>query len=67
MKLIFRMQMNIKVDFSTLSIKVSYKLILSLLMGTIKNSQSLKYLLQLLKNDVRDEFYFLPADQVARS
>ena len=40
MKFIFCMQINIKVDFNTLDINVSYKVILSLLMGMIKHSQS---------------------------
>ena len=31
-----------QVDFNTLSIKVFYKVILSLLMGMIKNSQSIQ-------------------------
>ena len=58
-----------KINFSTLGIKVSYKLILSLLMGTIKHSQSspsLQYLLLFLKNDVRDDVYFWLADQHQR-
>ena len=38
-KLIFCKQTNIKVDFDTLDIKVSCKVILSLLMGMIKHSQ----------------------------
>ena len=46
-----------QVDFNTLSIKVFYKMILSLLMGMIKHSQSaqsnkLSIALQYLKNEV---------------
>ena len=46
-----------QIDFNTLSIKVFYKRILSLLMGMIKHSQStqsnkLSVALQYLKNDV---------------
>ena len=46
-----------QVDFNTLSIKVFYKMILSLLMGMIKHSQSaqsnkLSITLQYLKNEV---------------
>ena len=40
MKLIFCMQLNIKVDFNTLDLKVFFKLIISLLMGMITHSQS---------------------------
>ena len=43
MKLSFWMQINIKVSYklisNTFGIKISYKVILSLLMGTIKHSQ----------------------------
>ena len=71
MKLIFCMQMNIKVSykliFNTLGIKFSYKVTLSLLMGMIKHSQStqsnkLAISLQYLKEEVRDEVHFLWTD-----
>ena len=71
MKLIFCMQMNIKVSykliFNTLGIKFSYKVTLSLLMGMIKHSQStqsnkLAISLQYLKKEVRDEVHFLWTD-----
>ena len=50
-----------QVDFNTLGIKVSYKVILSLLMGMIKYSQSTQsnkfaISLQYLKNELRMEF-----------
>ena len=71
MKIIFCMQINIKVSYnliSTLGTKVSYKVILSLLMGIIKHSQSTKsnkfaISLQYLKKEVRDGFHFLHADK----
>ena len=55
-------------DFNTLSIKVSYKVILSLLICIIKHSQSTqsnKFALSLkyLKNELRDGVYFLLADK----
>ena len=71
MKLIFCIQINIKVSykliFNTWGIKVSYKVILSLLMGMIKHSQStqsnkLAVSLQYLKKEVRGEVQFLWAD-----
>ena len=62
------MQINIKVDFNTLGIKVSYKMILSLLMGMMKhsqNTQSNKFAISLhyLKKEVRDGVHFLHADK----
>ena len=71
MKLIFCIQINIKVSykliFNTWGIKVSYKVILSLLMGMIKHSQStqsnkLAISLQYLKKEVRGEVQFLCTD-----
>ena len=71
MKLIFCIQINIKVSykliFNTWGIKVSYKVILSLLMGMIKHSQStqsnkLAISLQYLKKEVRGEVQFLWTD-----
>ena len=51
-------QSFLQVDFSTLGIKVSYKVMLSLLMGMIKHSQSTQsnkfaISLQYLKKEVR--------------
>ena len=62
------MQINIKVDFQILGIRVSYKVILSLLMGMMKHSQSTQsntfaMFLQYLKKEVRDGIYFLYADK----
>ena len=53
---------------SFLSIKVSYKVILSLLMDIVKHSQSTQsnkfaIFLQYLKKDVWDEVHFLHADK----
>ena len=71
MKLIFCIQINIKVSykliFNTWGIKVSYKVILSLLMGMIKHSQSTQsnkvaISLQYLKKEVRGEVQFLWTD-----
>ena len=71
MKLTFCIQINIKVSykliFNTWGIKVSYKVILSLLMGMIKHSQStqsnkLAISLQYLKKEVRGEVQFLWTD-----
>ena len=67
-KLIFCMQIKIKVDFNTLDNKVFYKVIPSLLMGMIKNSQStqrkkIAISLQCLKKEVRDRLYFWHADK----
>ena len=55
-------------DYNSLGIKVSYKVILSLLMGMIKNSQSTqssKFAISLpyLKNEVRDGVHFLNPDK----
>ena len=55
-------QRFLQVEFNTLGIKVSFQVILSLLMGIIKHSQSTqskKY----LKKEVRDEVRFLHADK----
>ena len=65
------MQINIKVsqvDFNTLDIKVSYKVILPLLMGMIKHSWSTQrnkftISLQYFKKEVRDGVYLLHADE----
>ena len=61
-------QSSLQFDFNTLGTKVSYKMILSLLMGIIKHSQSTKsnkfaISLQYLKKEVRDGFHFLHADK----
>ena len=61
-------QSFLKVDFNTLIIKVSYKVILSLLIGMIKhsqNTQSNKFTisLQYLKKEVRDWVHFLLAEK----
>ena len=55
-------------DFNTLDIKVSYKVILSLLMSMIKHSQSTQsnkfaISLQYLKKEARDGVHFLHADK----
>ena len=42
MEAVFLHAINIKVLFNTLGVKVSYKLILSLLIGMIKYSQSIQ-------------------------
>ena len=68
MKLIFCMQINTKVDFNTLGIKVSYIVILPLLMSMIKYSQSTQsnkfaITLQCVKVEVRDRVHFLHADK----
>ena len=57
-------QSFLQVDFNTLGIKVSYKVILSLLMGMIKHSESsqsnrLAITLQYHKKEVRDAVHFL--------
>ena len=62
------MQINTKVDFSTLDIKVSFKVILSLLMYLVKHSQSTqsnKFAIssQYPKNEVKDKVNFLHADK----
>ena len=61
------MQIIIKVDFNTLGIKVSFKVIL-LLMYMVKHSQSTqsnKFAIssQYPKNEVKDEVHFLHADK----
>ena len=64
------MQINIsflQVDFNTLDVKVSNKVILSLFMGTIKHSQrtqsnSFAVSLQYLKKEVRNGVHFLHSD-----
>ena len=61
-------QSFLPVDFNTLLIKCSYKVILSLLMGMIKHSQSTqsnKFVisLQYLKKEVTDGVHFLHADK----
>ena len=72
MKLIFlqtdKHQCFLQVNFNTLGIKVSYKVILSLLMGMIKHSlktQSNKFAisLQYLKKEVRNGVHFLHANK----
>ena len=55
-------------DFNTLGTKVSYKVVLSLLMSMIKHSQSTQSnnfatSLQYLKKEVRNGVYFLYADK----
>ena len=61
-------QSSLQVDFNTLSIKVSYKVILSLLLGMIKHfqyTQSNKFpiSLQYPQKELRNGVYFLPADK----
>ena len=61
-------QSFLQVDFNTLGIKVSYKVILSLLMGMIKYSQSTQsnkftISLQYLKKEVWNGVHFLHADK----
>ena len=61
-------QSFLQVDFSTLVIKISYKVILSLLIGMIKHSQdteSNKFVifLQYIKKEVRNGVHFLNADK----
>ena len=58
----------LQVDFNTLGIKVSYKVILSLLLGIIKHPQSIQsskftISLQYLKKEVRNGVHFLQADK----
>ena len=68
MKLIFGMHVKHQsfqqVEFSTLAIKVSYEVILSLLMGMIKDCQSTQSNMfgisfHYLKKEVRDGVHFL--------
>ena len=72
MKLIFlhadKHQSFLQVDFNTLGIKDAYKVILSLLLGMIKHSQSTQsnkfaISLQYLKKEVRKGVHFLHADE----
>ena len=69
MKLIFCIQININVNFNTLDIKVSYKVILLLLMGMImhsQNTQSNKFAISLQyfkKKKVKNGVNFLQADK----
>ena len=61
-------QSFLQVDFNTFGIKVSYKVILSLLMGMIKHSQSTQsnkfaISLQYFKKEVRNGVHFLHADK----
>ena len=61
-------QSFLQVDFNTLVIKVSYKMILSLLMGMIKHSQSTqsnKFVIsvQYPKKEVRNEIHFSHVDK----
>ena len=58
-------QSFLEVDFNTLDIRVSYMLILSLLMPMVKHSQSNNFamFLQYLKKEVRDGVYFSHADK----
>ena len=72
MKLIFlhadKHQNFLQVDFNTLGIKDAYKVILSLLLGMIKHSQSSQgnkfaISLQYLKKEVRKGVYFLHSDE----
>ena len=63
-----RDQSFLHVDFNNLGIKVSYKVILSLLMGMIKHSQSTQsnkfaISLQYLKKEVRNGVRFLHEDK----
>ena len=59
----FQHQSFLQVDFNTFGIKVSYKVVLSLLIGMIKHSQSTQsnnfaISLQYLKKEVKDGVYF---------
>ena len=61
-------QSFLQVDFNTLGIKISYQVILSLLMGMIKHSQrtqSNKFAisLQYFEKEVRNGIHFLHADK----
>ena len=64
----FKHQSFLQVDFNTLGITFFYKVILSLLMGIIKDSESTQsnkfaISLQYLKKEVRDRVFFLHADK----
>ena len=72
MKFIFlhidKYQCFLQVNFNTLGIKVSYKVILSLLIGMIKHSQNtqsnkLAISLQYLKKEVRNGLHVLHKDK----
>ena len=73
MKLIFCMHVDkhqsfLQVDFNTLDIKVSYRVIISLLLGMIKHAQytqsnKFSISLQYLKKEVTNGVYFLYADK----
>ena len=61
-------QSSLHVDFNALGIAVSHKLMLSLLMGMMKHSQStqrnrIKVSLQHLKKENRDGVHFMNADE----
>ena len=61
-------QVSFKLDFNTLSIKVSYKVILSLLIGMIKHSwrtqsNRIAISLQYLKKEIKNGVHFLHADK----
>ena len=63
MEAVFLHAVNIKISYNTLGAKVSYKLILSLLMGMIKHPQSTQInkfaiSLQFLKEQVREGVFF---------
>ena len=64
----FKHQSFLQGDFNTLGITFFYKVILSLLMGIIKDSESTQsnkfaISLQYLKKEVRDRVHFLHADK----
>ena len=64
----FKHQSFLQVDFNTLGITFFYKVILSLLIGIIKDSESTQsnkfaISLQYLKKEVRDRVHFLHADK----
>ena len=68
MEAVFLHAVNIKISYNTLGAKVSYKLILSLLMGMIKHPQSTQInkfaiSLQFLKEQVREGVFFLYLDK----
>ena len=61
-------QSFLQVDFNTLGIKVSYKVVLSLLMGLIKHSQvlkltSLQYLYTISQKEARNGVHFLHVEK----
>ena len=64
MSLQYVTKVDLEVDFNTLSIKVFYKVILSLLMGMVKYSQSTQskefaISLQYIKREIRDGVHFV--------